>query len=218
MPDKQYLIDEISVQESWRIFRIISEFVDGFETLSEIYPAVSVFGSSSITQEDPIYQLGLKAGRLLAEAGFSVVTGGGPGAMEAANRGAAEVKGKSVGLCIQLPKEQAANPYTNIRLNFRYFFVRKVMFVKYAVAYVILPGGFGTMDELFEALTLIQTHRIKPFPVILLGRDYWKDMISWIRKTMLTGHRMIGPEHMDLFQVLDDPEAAVAAIKKIVIV
>lgn len=172
MSDKQYVIDDLSVKESWRIFRIISEFVEGFEHLSEIYPAVSVFGSSRVAQTDPVYELGREVGRLLAQAGFSVVTGGGPGAMEAANRGAAEAGGKSVGLCIHLPKEQAANPYANIRLDFRYFFIRKVMFVKYAVAYVILPGGFGTLDELFEAMTLIQTDRIKPFPVILLGKEY----------------------------------------------
>jgi uncharacterized protein (TIGR00730 family) len=218
MSEKQYVIDDFSIRESWRIFRIISEFVEGFETLSEIYPAVSVFGSSSITENDPVYAMGRKVGKLLAESGFSVVTGGGPGAMEAANRGAAEAKGKSVGLCIQLPKEQAANPYANIKINFRYFFIRKVMFVKYAVAYVILPGGFGTMDELFEALTLIQTSRIKPFPVILLGKDYWKDMVSWIKKTMLIKHGMICPDDMDLFQVIDDPADAVAAIKRIVIV
>jgi uncharacterized protein (TIGR00730 family) len=218
MNERQYVIDDFSVRESWRIFRIISEFVEGFENLSEIYPAVSVFGSSSITENDPVYQLGRSVGRLLAESGFSVVTGGGPGAMEAANRGAAEAKGKSVGLCIQLPKEQAANPYANIKINFRYFFIRKVMFVKYAVAYVILPGGFGTMDELFEALTLIQTSRIKPFPVILLGKDYWKDLVSWIKKTMLIKHGMICPDDMDLFQCIDDPVAAVAAIKRIVIV
>lgn len=218
MREKQYIIDDLNVQESWRIFRIIAEFVDGFESLSEIYPAVSVFGSSSISQNDPVYELGRQVGRLLAESGFSVVTGGGPGAMEAANRGAAEAKGKSVGLCIQLPKEQMSNPYTNIKINFRYFFIRKVMFVKYAVAYVILPGGFGTMDELFEALTLIQTNRIKPFPVIMLGKDYWKDLIAWIRKTMLTKHGMIFPDDMDLFQCIDDPAQAVAAIKRIVIV
>jgi uncharacterized protein (TIGR00730 family) len=218
MNERQYVIDDFSVRESWRIFRIISEFVEGFENLSEIYPAVSVFGSSSITENDPVYQLGRDVGRLLAESGFSVVTGGGPGAMEAANRGAADAKGKSVGLCIQLPKEQASNPYANIKINFRYFFIRKVMFVKYAVAYVILPGGFGTMDELFEALTLIQTSRIKPFPVILLGKDYWKDLVSWIKKTMLIKHGMICPDDMDLFQCIDDPAAAVAAIKRIVIV
>jgi uncharacterized protein (TIGR00730 family) len=215
--DKQFVVDDFSIQDSWRIFRIISEFVDGFETLSEIYPAVSVFGSSQITQSDPVYQVGRTLGRLLAENGFSVITGGGPGAMEAANRGAAEGNGKSVGLSIQLPKEQAPNPYTNVRLDFRYFFIRKVMFVKYAVAYVILPGGFGTMDELFEALTLIQTHRIRPFPLILLGRDYWKDLLSWIKKTMLVKHGMITPDDLDLVQTTDDPAAAVAAIKRIVI-
>ncbi|HMK34152.1 MAG TPA: TIGR00730 family Rossman fold protein [Desulfomonilaceae bacterium] len=218
MSERQYVIDDFSVRESWRIFRIIAEFVDGFETLSEIYPAVSVFGSSSVTENDPVYEMGRQVGRLLAENGFSVITGGGPGAMEAANRGAAEAKGKSVGLCIQLPREQASNPYANIKINFRYFFIRKVMFVKYAVAYIILPGGFGTMDELFESLTLIQTSRIKPFPVILLGKDYWKDLISWIKKTMLIKHGMICPDDMDLFQCIDDPAAAIAAIKRIVIV
>jgi uncharacterized protein (TIGR00730 family) len=215
--DKQFVVDDFSVRDSWRIFRIISEFVDGFETLAEIYPAVSVFGSSQITPSDPVYQVGRTLGRLLAENGFAVITGGGPGAMEAANRGAIEGKGKSVGLCIQLPKEQEPNPYANIRLDFRYFFIRKVMFVKYAVAYVILPGGFGTMDELFEALTLIQTHRIRPFPLILLGKDYWKDLMSWVKKTMLTKHRMISPDDLNLVQIIDDPEAAVAAIKRIVI-
>ncbi|AFM25303.1 TIGR00730 family Rossman fold protein [Desulfomonile tiedjei] len=217
MNDKQYVIDDLSANESWRIFRIISEFVDGIEHLQEIYPAVSVFGSASITESSPVYELGRKVGRLLAESGFSVVTGGGPGAMEAVNRGAFEAKGKSVGLNIQLPREQTANPYTSISIDFRYFFVRKVMFVKYAVAYIILPGGFGTMDEMFEALTLIQTNRIKPFPVILLGKDYWKDLISWIKKTMLMKHRMICPDDMELLQCVDDPAAAVAAIKRIVI-
>ena len=218
MPEKQYVIDDFSVKESWRIFRIISEFVDGFETLSEIYPAVSVFGSARVAETDPVYEMARQVGRHLAEAGFAVITGGGPGVMEAANRGAAEAGGKSVGLSIHLPKEQASNPYANVRIDFRYFFIRKVMFVKYAVAYIILPGGFGTMDELFEALTLIQTSRIKPFPVILLGKDYWKDLISWIKKSMLVKHSMIDPDDMDQFQCIDDPAAAVAAIKRIVIV
>jgi len=218
MNDRQFVIDDFSIKESWRIFRIISEFVDGFEHLGDIYPAVSVFGSSTISEEHPVYKMGREVGRLLVEAGFSVVTGGGPGAMEAANRGAFEAKGKSVGLCIELPHEQAANPYTNVRLDFRYFFIRKVMFVKYAVAYVILPGGFGTLDELFEALTLIQTSRIKPFPVIMLDKDYWKDLIGWIRKTVLTKHGMVDPEDMLLFQAVDDPQEAVALIKRIVIV
>ncbi len=215
--ERQYLLDDFSIQESWRIFRIISEFVDGIESLSDVYPAVSVFGSSMLAEADPVYEMGRTVGRLLAESGFAVITGGGPGAMEAANRGATDADGTSVGLCIQLPNEQASNPYCNVRVNFRYFFLRKVMFVKHSVAYVILPGGFGTMDELFEALTLIQTHRIKPFPVIMLGKDYWKDLVSWIKKTMLSKHRMIDPDDLDLFMVTDDPEAAVASIKRIVI-
>jgi len=218
MVERQYVIDDLNVQESWRIFRIISEFVDGFETLGDIYPAVSVFGSSRIAEGDPVYQMGVQVGRLLAESGFAVITGGGPGAMEAANRGAHEAGGKSVGLRIQLPKEQAPNPYAKITVNFRYFFVRKVIFVKYAVAYAILPGGFGTMDELFEALTLIQTMRIKPFPVVLLGRDYWKDLVSWIRRNMVSKHKMISPNDIELLQVFDDPEDAVAVIRKTVIV
>jgi uncharacterized protein (TIGR00730 family) len=214
----QYPIDDINVQESWRIFRIISEFVDGIEALSTIYPAVSVFGSSSVKESDPVYNVGRELGRMLVEAGFSVITGGGPGVMEAANRGASEAHGKSVGVCIELPKEQAANPYANIKVSFRYFFVRKVMFVKYAVAYVILPGGFGTMDELFESLTLIQTHRIKPFPVIMLGKDYWKDLVSWMRNTMLKKHSHIDPDSLNLFQITDDPKVAVETIKRTVIV
>jgi uncharacterized protein (TIGR00730 family) len=215
---KQYVIDELTAQESWRIFRIIAEFVDGVETLADIYPAVSVFGSSRVSQKDEVYEVGRRVGKLLAQAGFSVVTGGGPGAMEAANRGATEGGGKSVGLCIQLPQEQAANQYLTTRVDFRYFFVRKVMFVKYSVAYVILPGGFGTMDELFEALTLIQTMRIKPFPVILLGKDYWKDLVSWIRRVMLGKHGMIAQDDTNLFHVFDEPEEAVSLVKKIVIV
>ena len=217
MPEKSYLIDDMNMANSWRIFRIIAEFVDGYESLADIEPAVSVFGSTRCTPDDDVYANALATGRLLAENGFSVITGGGPGVMEAANKGAAEAGGKSVGLCIQLPHEQKANEYANITVDFRYFFVRKVMFVKYAIAYVILPGGFGTMDELFEALTLIQTKRIRPFPVILLGKDYWGDLISWIRKTMLEKHGKISPEDIELFKVLDSPEEAVAYIKKHVI-
>jgi uncharacterized protein (TIGR00730 family) len=217
MNERQYIIDDFNIRDSWRMFRIISEFVDGFENLSEVFPGVSVFGSAAIVETDPVYDLGVQAGRLLAENGFAVITGGGPGAMEAANRGASEAGGKSIGLCIELPKEQKCNPYVNLRVDFRYFFIRKVMFVKYAVAYIILPGGFGTMDELFESLTLIQTHRIKPFPVILIGTSYWKDLIAWIKKTMLTKHGMIQPEDLQLFQTADDPEEAVSIIKRIVI-
>ncbi|MEJ2718462.1 MAG: TIGR00730 family Rossman fold protein [Deltaproteobacteria bacterium] len=217
MTDRQYVIEDISVQESWRIFRIIAEFVDGIEMLSAVHPAVTVFGSSRVPEDDPVYESGRQVGRMLAEAGFTVITGGGPGAMEAANRGAKEAGGKSVGLCIELPQEQAANPYADIRVDFRYFFVRKVMFVKYAVAYVILPGGFGTMDELFEALTLIQTMRIRPFPVILLGKDYWEGLASWLRRTMFEQHHMVGEHDLDLPQVMDDPAEAVALIRRIVI-
>ena len=218
MPEKQYVIDTFNIQESWRLFRIIGEFVDGIEALSDVFPAVSVFGSARVLETDPVYEAARDVGRLLVENGFSVITGGGGGVMEAANRGAAEAEGTSVGLCIQLPKEQTANPYANIRVDFRYFFIRKVMFVKHAIAYVILPGGFGTMDELFEALTLIQTMRIKPFPVILLGKDYWGGLLHWIRDVMLKKHQRIGPEDMNLVQIMDRPEDAVAAIKRIVIV
>lgn len=217
MTDRRYPIDEMSVSESWRIFRIMAEIVEGFEDLAEVHPAVTVFGSARCREKDAVYQSGRELGRLLARAKFSVMTGGGPGAMEAANRGAYEEGGVSVGLCIELPQEQEANPYTNVRLNFRYFFVRKLMFVKYAVAYVILPGGFGTMDELFEALTLIQTHRIRPFPVILLGRKYWAGLLKWVETTMLHDQAMISPEDLDLLHVVDTPEEAVAAIKKVLI-
>ncbi len=215
--ERQYVVDEISVHESWRIFRIISEFVDSIETLSGVEPAVTVFGSSRVKTGDPEYKLGMELGRLLALSGFSVITGGGAGCMEAANRGAFEANGRSIGLHIHLLEEQEPNPYTNIRLDFRYFFVRKVMFVKYAMAYIVLPGGFGTLDELFEALTLVQTHRIKPFPVILMGRAYWKDLITWITKTVLEKHGMIGRNDLRLVTLLDDPEEAVEVIKRVVI-
>jgi uncharacterized protein (TIGR00730 family) len=218
MAEKQYVIDALGVQESWRIFKIMAEFVDGFDTLSDIYPAVTVFGSARAPEDDPCYQMGVRLGRRLAEEGFAVITGGGPGAMEAANRGAFDADGTSVGLRIQLPKEQAANPYVNVGVDFHYFFTRKVMFVKYAVAYVILPGGFGTLDELFEALTLVQTKRIKPFPIIMLGKDYWSGLVSWIEETLLEKNKMISPEDRSLFQLVDDPDEAVALIKRIVIV
>jgi hypothetical protein len=216
MSRNQYVIDELGIRETWRIFKIIAEFVDAFEELSDIEPAVSVFGSSRVGPDSPIYQSGVQVGRLLAENGFSVMTGGGPGCMEAANRGAHEAGGKSIGLCIELPKEQAANEYINIKLDFKYFFVRKVSFVKYAMAYIVLPGGFGTMDELFEALTLIQTQRIKPFPVILIGKDYWGGLRSWIEESMLA-NGMIAPKDLDLFQIMDDPVEAVTMIKRIVV-
>jgi len=210
---REYVLEELSVQESWRLFRIMAEFVDGFETLSEIYPAVTIFGSARTQPEDTYYQLAETIAMGVAKAGFSVVTGGGPGIMEAANKGAAEVGGKSAGLNIKLPHEQEPNPYPNISLDFRYFFVRKVMLVRYSVAFVCLPGGFGTLDEFFEAITLIQTKKIKPCPVILVGSDYWKGLITWIENQQL-GHGMISKEDLALFHVLDDPEHIVNLIKE----
>ena len=211
MAEQQYVIDEITISESWRLFRIMAEFVDGFETMADVYPAVSIFGSARVAPGHPLYEKAVAIARLFAQHGVQVITGGGPGLMEAANRGAAEAGGRSIGLNIQLPMEQKPNPYANVRLDFRYFFVRKVVFVKYAQAYVVLPGGFGTLDELTEALTLIQTNRIKPFPVVLVGRDFWKGLLEWIR-TQLQGDGMVSPEDLDLIQVYDEPEDVVAAV------
>jgi len=216
MPTKQYLINEISPSESWRMFHIMAEFVEGFEALGKYYPSVSIFGSTRVKPEDEVYQKAEQIGRLLAENGFGVITGGGPGVMEAANKGAVSVGGNSIGLNIELPLEQRPNPYANITLHFRYFFVRKVLFVKYAVAYIILPGGFGTMDELFESVTLIQTHKIKPFPVILVGSEYWKGLMDWIKGVVLKEGK-ISPTDLDILQVIDEPAEIVKTIKKTVI-
>lgn len=216
MPNKQYVIDEITIQDSWRMFRIMAEFVEGFEALAQCHPAVSIFGSTRVKPEDEVYQKAERIGQLLAENGFAVITGGGPGVMEAANKGASSRGGKSIGLNIELPLEQKPNPYANITLRFRYFFVRKVMFVKYAVAYIILPGGFGTMDELFESVTLIQTHKIKPFPVILVGSNYWKGLLDWIKEVVLKEGK-ISPSDLDILQLIDEPEEIIKAIKKTVI-
>jgi uncharacterized protein (TIGR00730 family) len=215
MVEQQYLIDEFTITESWRLFRIMAEFVDGFETMAEIHRAVSIFGSARVKPGEPWYDKAVAIARLFIHHGFQVITGGGPGLMEAANRGAAEAGGRSVGLNIHLPLEQKPNPYANVRLGFRYFFVRKVIFVKYAQAYVVLPGGFGTLDELTEALTLIQTHRIKPFPVILVGSSFWGGLLEWLRTT-LQGDGMISPEDMELIQVYDEPEDVVGAVLRTV--
>ncbi|MBP9020703.1 MAG: TIGR00730 family Rossman fold protein [Syntrophobacterales bacterium] len=217
MREKQYVIDALSIEESWRIFRIMAEFVEAIEELSQLGYAVSIFGSSRVRPEDEYYKKAVYLARRLVEKGFAVITGGGPGIMEAANRGAAEGGGKSVGMNIRLPFEQKPNPYANIRIEYKYFFVRKVMFVKYAMAYVVMPGGFGTMDELFEAVTLIQTKRIKAFPVILMGSDYWNGLLDWVRATMLSEGK-IQPEDMELLQVMDDPDQVVKHIQKLVIV
>ncbi len=216
MDEKQYVVDALSIDESWRIFRIMAEFVEAIETLSQVKRAVSIFGSARTAPDDPYYQKAEILARLLAQKGFSVITGGGPGIMEAANKGAAEAGGRSVGMNIRLPFEQKPNRYANISIDYKYFFTRKVMFVKYAMAYVVMPGGFGTIDELFEALTLIQTKRIKSFPVILMGSEYWKGLLDWLRKTMLHSNK-ISPADLELFQVIDDPEEAVKHIQKYVI-
>jgi hypothetical protein len=216
MPEKQYLINEMTVRDTWRTFHIMAEFVEGFEALAECHPSVSIFGSTRVKPEDEVYQKAERIGQLLAENGFGVITGGGPGAMEAANKGAALAGGKSIGLNIELPLEQTPNPYTNLNLIFHYFFVRKVMFIKYAVAYIILPGGFGTMDELFESITLTQTHKIRPFPVILVGSKYWKGLLDWIKEVVLKEGK-ISPSDLEILQLIDEPEEIIKTIKKTVI-
>ncbi len=217
VPEKQFLLDAITVHDSWRLFKILAELVDGFEVLSDIYPAVSIFGSARVRPGDEPYERTVIIARKLAENGFNVITGGGPGIMEAGNKGAREGSASSIGLNIMLPLEQEPNPFSNVKLDFQYFFVRKVMFVKYAQAYIGMPGGLGTLDEIFEALTLIQTRRIKPFPVILVGRDYWSGLIDWIKGTLLEQH-YISDTDMDLFSVMDDPDEVVRTIKRYVIV
>lgn len=210
---KEYVIDELAVKDTWRIFRIMAEFVEGFETLSKIPPGVSIFGSSRSRSDDPYYRKAKEVARLLAREGFSIITGGGPGIMEAANKGAQEVGGVSVGLNIDLPQEQKSNSYLGLSLKFRYFFVRKVMFVKYAVAFVIFPGGYGTLDEFFESLTLIQTDKIKAFPIILVGENYWKGLVEWIRNFPLR-EKKIFLEDVLLFKLVEEPEEVVEIIKK----
>lgn len=212
--EKQYLIDEMGLSEAWRLFRIIGEFVGGVEEMHDLGPAVSIFGSARMKPDDPYYQKAVDLSGLLAENGFSIITGGGGGIMEAANKGAADKNGKSVGLNIVLPMEQKPNPYSNINVEFNYFFVRKVMFIKYAMAYVIMPGGFGTLDELFEAVTLIQTKRVKPLPVILFGSEYWGGLIEWIKATLLED-KMISVDDLDILKVTDDPEEILRIVKSI---
>ena len=198
-------------EDPWRIFRIMAEFVDSFETLSQLGPAVTVFGSARTSTEHPDYKAAAQLARGLARRNVAVITGGGPGIMEAANRGAGEGGGVSVGCNIELPFEQGLNEYVTLGMEFRYFFVRKTMFVKYAEAFCIFPGGFGTMDELFEALTLIQTGKVQHFPVVLFGRAYWKGMLDWMRGTLLVDGK-ISPGDLTLFTVTDDVDEAVAVI------
>ena len=217
MIENQYVVDDLTNKDTWRMFLILSEFVEGFETMPDAFPAVSIFGSARTLRDSKEYTNTVELARTLVENGYNIISGGGPGIMEAANKGASEAGGKSVGLHIHLPNEQKPNDYANIKLDFKYFFIRKVMFVKYAVAYVIMPGGFGTLDELFEAITLIQTQRIKSFPVILVGSDYWKGLIDWIKGTLLK-KKVISEEDLDIFQVVDNPEDAVSIIKRSVVI
>lgn len=193
-----------AAEETWRVFRIMSEFVEGFETMSKVPSAVSVFGSARATPDDPHYRMAEQLGAELVRYGFAVITGGGPGIMEAANKGAAEAGGESIGLNIYLPEEQLANPYQTISLDFRYFFCRKVMFVKYANAFVCFPGGFGTMDEFFESMTLIQAGKTEPFPVILIGSSFWSPLVDWMTKYQLQEHSYISETDLSLFELTDD--------------
>jgi len=217
MTEQQYLLDAFNAGDSWRLFKIMSEFVEGFESLNDVHRCVSIFGSARTKPDDPVYQQTVDIARKLAEADFNIITGGGGGIMEAGNKGAAEGGAKSVGLNIKLPFEQTPNPFADLQIEFNYFFVRKVMFIKYAQAYIGMPGGFGTLDEIFEAMTLIQTKRIKPFPVILVGSDYWGGLMDWIKNTLLE-RSLISPEDMDLIHLIDDTDTVVKTIKQTVIV
>jgi uncharacterized protein (TIGR00730 family) len=197
--------------DPWRVMRIMSEFIEGFDTLASVTKGVTIFGSARTHPDDPQYDKAVEVGRLLAEAGFAVITGAGPGIMEAANRGAKLAGGRSIGCNIELPFEQGANPYVDTLINFRYFFVRKTMFIKYSNAFIIFPGGFGTLDEAFEALTLIQTGKISQFPVILFGRHYWAGLIRWLQARVL-GEGKISPDDLDLMLLTDDPAEACSAV------
>jgi uncharacterized protein (TIGR00730 family) len=198
-------------EDPWRVFRIMAEFVDSFEILSQVGPSVTIFGSARTLPSDPYYKAAEEMARQLTENKLPVITGGGPGIMEAANRGAARDGGKSIGLNIALPHEQKGNRFTNVPLHFHYFFSRKVCFVKYSIAFVFMPGGFGTLDEFFEVLTLVQTQRIPRFPLILFGRDHWRGLLRWMKGTLLT-EKMISPGDLDLFFLTDDVHAAVRRI------
>jgi uncharacterized protein (TIGR00730 family) len=213
MDRNKYEINKLEKEESWRLFRIIGELVEGFDTLADIEPAVTIYGSARLKPETPLYQQTEEIAYRLGKAGFSIMTGGGPGVMEAANKGARRAGVKSVGLNIELPEEQACNVYADRTMTFHHFFVRKVMLVKYASAFVIMPGGLGTLDELTEVLTLIQTQKIKPFPVILFSSDYWRCFLDWLRETVLA-HGAISEKDFELLRVCDTPEDVVDAVEK----
>jgi len=215
--EQKYCLSDFSKGDAWRLFRIIAEFVEGFDALSTVSrPLVTVFGSARTPEDHPDYLLTRSLGAKLAGHGYGIVTGGGPGIMEAANRGASDAGGMSIGLNIDLPFEQQGNPYVNLPLDFRYFFVRKVMFIKYSMAFICLPGGFGTLDELFEALTLIQTRKIRPFPIIMVGSAFWGGMVDWIRQQLISSGK-IDEEDMLLFEVMDNVDDIVKYIRKTVV-
>jgi uncharacterized protein (TIGR00730 family) len=211
MNESQYVVDEITAKDTWRIFRIMSELVEGFDTMSRIGPAVSIFGSKRCKPGEAEYELAETIAYKLAERGFAIITGGGPGVMEAGNKGAKAAGGTSVGLNIRLPEETGPNPHQTVSLDFRYFFIRKLMFVKYAMAFIILPGGFGSLDELFEALTLMQTNKIKTFPVFLVGSKFWAPLVDWMKNTVVE-RGLLTQAELDLFQVIDDPDELVEAV------
>ena len=213
MNGKKNTADQLLMEDPWRVFRIMSEFVDGFEVLSQIGPAVSIFGSSRMKPNSKYYRLAQEIAYLLAKDGYAIITGSGPGLMEAANKGTKRAGGKSIGLNIQIPSEQTPNKYVDTLLDFRYFFVRKVMFVKYAKAFVILPGGYGTLDEFTEAINLIQTERISKFPVVLFGSEYWQGMLNWLKGTVLKDGN-ISKEDLNIFTLVDSPKEVVSVIKK----
>ena len=216
--EHQYCLDSITTGDSWRLFRIMSEFVEGFDTLAPIKnPSVTIYGSARTPADHPDYEKAREIARRLAEYGYGIITGGGPGIMEAANRGADEAGGLSIGLNIDLPHEQESNPYVNLPLDFRYFFVRKVMFMKYSMAFICMPGGFGSMDELFESLTLIQTRKIKRFPIVLVGSDYWQGLVDWIRLQMVDSGK-ISEDDMDLFEIMDEVDEVVRHIRQTVVI
>jgi uncharacterized protein (TIGR00730 family) len=209
---KEYEINQLAKEESWRMFRIIGEMVEGFDSLADIEPAVTIYGSSLLKADNKWYAQTEEIAYGLGKAGFSIMTGGGPGVMEAANKGARQAGAKSVGLNIQLPQEQACNIYADRSMTFHHFFVRKVMLVKYATAFVIMPGGLGTLDELTEVLTLIQTQKIKPFPVILFSSEYWCDFLDWLKETALS-HGFISEKEFELLRVFDKPADVIDAVK-----
>jgi uncharacterized protein (TIGR00730 family) len=205
--------NDFTQEDTWRVFRIMAEFIEGFETLSKVDNAICIFGSARIKENDWYYNLARKTAKLLVKAGYAVMTGGGPGIMEAANMGAIEAGGKSIGLNILIPTEQRPNPFINLMLEFRYFFVRKVMFVKYARGFIIMPGGYGTLDEFFEAITLVQTKKIDPFPVVLVGKEFWAGLQAWLEDKVAC-HGCIDKDDLRVFKIVDTPEEAVKEIKK----